>query len=466
MLSANEEEYDILTNEAHLSYLEEALSNTTSYNSNITVYHNYLTSYYDNLTYNFGMNYKGSCGYVGIGMLLSYYDTFLDDSIIPEQYDIVSNGYDGNMILRRNSPGIFRDAIIDPNTDSGIYGYLLSAADYYSYVNANSSFSLHSKLIMLGAQYGYYNFSNNDSPASTNFYIRLNIINKYFEDVLGFDSDDYSLEYLSYTNSSNQSDDVREFAISKVQNNQPVLLSIGGDNGGHVVVAYDYDEETDKLYCHFGWGANKTHVTIESEGFCLYKSALVINFTRTHTHTNNYGVTKISNNIPTTNYYCFESSNLTIVNHSYIYNYIPYSGLVHRAYCKCGEYKSEMHNMVSGMCLQCHYLNNHTHSYDSWKYYNYAYHIEVCECGEIGEEIGAHVIRSSELIDFKAPCLICGQILDLRSDTVILNNTIIKYTVNGSYVLSNGIIILSDEDLSSFYLGNLIFISNNNNVNK
>lgn len=52
------------------------------------------------------MNYKGSCGYVAIGMILSYYDTFLDDSIIPEQYDMVSNGYDDNIILRRNSPGI------------------------------------------------------------------------------------------------------------------------------------------------------------------------------------------------------------------------------------------------------------------------------------------------------------------------------------------------------------------------
>ena len=76
---------DILTEEAHSAYLEEALSEDTVYESSISEYDSFLVSYFDNLTYNYGVNYKGSCGYVAIAMLLSYYDTALCDAIIPEQ---------------------------------------------------------------------------------------------------------------------------------------------------------------------------------------------------------------------------------------------------------------------------------------------------------------------------------------------------------------------------------------------
>lgn len=43
----------------------------------------FLSAYFDYLETNFGTNDKGSCVYVSIGMLLSYYDTFLNDDIIP-----------------------------------------------------------------------------------------------------------------------------------------------------------------------------------------------------------------------------------------------------------------------------------------------------------------------------------------------------------------------------------------------
>lgn len=53
---------DVLNDEAHNAYLEEALSEETTYESSISEYDSFLVSYFDNLTYNFGVNYKGSCG--------------------------------------------------------------------------------------------------------------------------------------------------------------------------------------------------------------------------------------------------------------------------------------------------------------------------------------------------------------------------------------------------------------------
>lgn len=173
----------------HNQYLEEALATSTVYNSNITEYHSYLTAYYDNLTYNLGMNYQGSCGYVAIGMLLSYYDTFLNDDIIPEQYDISSNGNNGNVNQRHNSPGVQRDIIVNPNSLTNTsYGASMSANDYYNYMSSISNQSLHAKLLTIGANKGYYNFnpSENELPAEISMLGIKNVIEQYFQDVLMF----------------------------------------------------------------------------------------------------------------------------------------------------------------------------------------------------------------------------------------------------------------------------------------
>lgn len=51
----------------------------------------YASYYFSNLRDNFGNNAFGSCGYVSIGMLLSFYDVYWDDNIIENTYDVVSN---------------------------------------------------------------------------------------------------------------------------------------------------------------------------------------------------------------------------------------------------------------------------------------------------------------------------------------------------------------------------------------
>lgn len=334
-----EENYDILTEEKHLQYLGEALDESTDYATSISTYDNYLQAYFDNLTYNLGMNYKGSCGYVAIGMMLSYYDTYYNDNIIPETYDIVSNGSETDMISRRNSPGIMRDIIANPNSlGSSSYGYYLTANEYYSSIMSIQNTSMHAKLITIGASYGYYDFSDDNNPAGTNFNIRFNVINNYFSNILGYGTADYSLSYINREGMPSKSSEVRNFAIQEVQKGNPVLLSIGGPAGGHVVVAYDYDSDNDNLYCHFGWGANRTHRTMESEGFNVYKTALVFNFNGQHAHSNNYAVTTIESNIPTTEYYCYDDPDiLTYATHVHQFVYRPVDSNFHIQKCSCGE---------------------------------------------------------------------------------------------------------------------------------
>ena len=68
-------------------------------------YSNYMQYYFYNLKNNYAMNLYGSCGYVAVGMFLSYYDTFHDDRIIPDYFD-ETGSIDGRNIENNQSPGI------------------------------------------------------------------------------------------------------------------------------------------------------------------------------------------------------------------------------------------------------------------------------------------------------------------------------------------------------------------------
>lgn len=343
--------------------LYDLTSDDTPYSSKINSYADFKTSYFDNLTTNFGFNYKGSCGYVAIGMLLSYYDTYLNDDIIPENYDINSTGESKNMINRRNSPGILRDYLTNSSDYSDFdYGYQLSASEYYSKMEAISNVSLHSKLITIGAAKGYYDFENNFSPCATNFDMRYNIMEDYFSTILNYTYGvDYTYSYVNGESSSTKSESVRDFAIAEVKKGNPVLLSMGNAYSGHVAVAYDYDEEKDELYCNMGWNASTTHQTIEkcSQEYNRYKTALAINFRTSHSHTNNYAVTTISNDIPSTNKYCYHECGIKTYDggdsHSYTDNYGEYNSKKHICYCACGAFEIGYHVVSTTYKIGTHY---------------------------------------------------------------------------------------------------------------
>lgn len=98
----------------------------------------------------------------------------------------------------------------------------------------------------------------------------------------------------------------------------------------------------------------------------------------------------------------------------------------------------------------------HPHTYDGWLYHNNIAHIEVCACGAIGTRTSAHIVRSSEIVNQKANCLGCGYLLDLTKDVAMTFNSI-RYSINGSYICSNGIIVLVDEDMDAYFAGMLVF---------
>lgn len=365
------------------------------YKSNLFSYDSFMECYFDNLTTNHGFNAMGSCGYIAIDMILSYFDTYLNDDIVPNEYDVVSKEECNSIFCTRNSPGSLYDepSAFDNTPISG-------AATYYNYISSISNISLHAKLLTIGHSLGYYNYLV-DSPAGTNGFMIKNVIRKYMSTVLQFEENvEYTISEMHYINTGSEA--VRNFTISKIQEGIPVILAVrtSGKPDGHVVVAYDYDEESDTIYCNFGWGSDATHASPESyiEELCIednnlynydvYQFALALNFNLPHIHGNNYAV--VVNNedgTSTTSYYCYDSEELEL--YSNPLRWFARDASTHRMTCSCGKTTVVDHNFSlysttdyihTFYCADCGYYLSSAHDYD-YDDNSDGQHIGICvEC--------------------------------------------------------------------------------------
>lgn len=101
----------------------------------------------------------------------------------------------------------------------------------------------------------------------------------------------------------------------------------------------------------------------------------------------------------------------------------------------------------------------HIHNYTEWKYYSLTHHIQSCEYGLLGTITSLHVIKAGTAINNRGSCMYCGAIILLGDDFVQVPGplNIQKITLNGSYILPNGIIVLVDEDIEAYENGTLVW---------
>lgn len=288
--------------------------------------------YFRGLTDNFGENVFNSCGYVAIGQLLSYYDTYLDDDIIDEKYDIQSFGDGFDMISRHNSPGVLNDPPIVGLTGKN------SSLLYLNYLKSVRDQSFQAELICQGNELGYFNTSYSiDNCCRTNFEQRMELLDYYLapKDIT------YDFVYINSKGDSSKSDEIRKFTIEQIKKGNPVLLNIGyfnNSSGGHVAIAYDYDEKKDEVYCHMGWhDGSDTHQTPESVKKPCYYGALIIDFdSSSHRHSNNYVVFDGDNSKG----YCYNNSKVkTYYNHQHNYELVYWAQFDKIWKCDCGKTK-------------------------------------------------------------------------------------------------------------------------------
>lgn len=242
----------------------------------------YAPYYFSNLKKNYGYNVKGSCTYIAFDMLLSFYDTYWDDTFIPENYDmntiLSSENFNLDVVNSVESPATYGEE------RSLVYGK--TTQEYYNIVEQYSNFYHHLKLIEIGKQiFGQYKFEDSSNPCGLYRSELLELADYYLYDVLGKDESQVKIVTNSDLNMS-----VKDFMIYMIKQGIPVELRAGKTGGGHAMVAYDYDSITDTIYVHPGWRgySDDTHVTLSSTGYTDLWDATAIVPQTNHQYTNNY----------------------------------------------------------------------------------------------------------------------------------------------------------------------------------
>lgn len=280
---------------AHSKFGDEIVNEKFNYFSSnqqepIFIENNYASYYFYNLTENFGNNIFGTCSYVSIGMLLSFYDTYWDDAIIPEEYDAVANfnqsrqlGADFDLLPSNiSSPGIrfeSQDMLED----------VISIEDYDYFIEQNSNSYFQLKLLSLGKDcFGDLYFDTEDELGmfATDF---GQLLDYYLVDYLDYENSDFSITTIA-RNETN----MKTKAVQNIENGMPVIINIELSNGEvHSVIGYDYDETNDEIYVHTGWrdeqnGIALTHVSLEQLGYEKITSVIAFEMNTYHVHCDNY----------------------------------------------------------------------------------------------------------------------------------------------------------------------------------
>lgn len=102
-------------------------------------------------------------------------------------------------------------------------------------------------------------------------------------------------------------------------------------------------------------------------------------------------------------------------------------------------------------------INSHTHDYsDHFVWKNYTQHNATCVCGSFHTEY--HVVIEGPLPPGQqyATCIVCGGPASMGIVPINKNN--LPRSINGSYILPNGIIVLNENDIDDYFDESLVFI--------
>ena len=320
--------------------------NSVETNFNMRDYFRYLNEY---LPY----NQKGSCGYISLIAVLSYYDAFFNDNIIPEVYERKKTDSTNIYQAKFTSPGVRREVF-----DS------ISDIQYMNHIRTTYTIDLQSRFMKEYADNFYQDFKiNNYDFHTTDISFAFSIGNSELESVVDiFYNDEDFCDFNYFDFDANENDPnlqtlVENFIKSEIDAGNPVILHVADHTGEynekneeiinyHSIIAYDYDSNS--IYSHYGWSSADNHIDVYSYGYDEIYFAASLNFNINHTHGNNYLVNNIN--------YC--GCNY----HSHTLSYTSNGSTGHFEYCSICQYrKNNLHSISStslenDVCIHCGYI--------------------------------------------------------------------------------------------------------------
>ena len=247
----------------------------------------YADVYFPSLNDNLPNNSRGTCSYVAISMLLSFYDSYWDDSFVPERYEAnpASAFHSASDFsfpkFEAPSPGV----AFEPSEEvSG-----LSQEEYISYAASHQDAYFQCELISLGRDYfGSAKLDSAENPLGMTFSEMKGFLEYYLRDVQGFAASRVAVESCA------DPAEARSWAMSRAERGTPVILRASSPAlGCHAFVAYGRDAPEDDFYVHTGWrdaatGKCLSRVTLGFTGFETVVDAVALDVKEPHSHSYNY----------------------------------------------------------------------------------------------------------------------------------------------------------------------------------
>ena len=284
--SIRQEEHKMCDNQSNIKPKLVAPTMTPSKTETSSIFQtNYFAPYYfSNLKENFGKNIKGSCSYVAVDILLSFYDSYWNDDFIPEKYDGINELINsGNVLDTFNSPG----TKAEKDFSSILSRY--SNLDYLNVVDQYKDEILHMELLSRGINNYHIYDMEAEYPCGTYLSTMKEIIYDYLDESTSLSRSDVNIVYRNDSNNS-----MLATVIEKVKQGIPVIVDAKITGGFHSFVVYDYDEKNDELYGNAGrYSSHPTtsehaHKSFTNFGFSYIQEILYFEPKISHSHSYNY----------------------------------------------------------------------------------------------------------------------------------------------------------------------------------
>lgn len=453
-------------------------------------------------------NIEGSCGYVAMSMLLSYYDTYWDNRFVPENLEWNKGEYNFN-----NDRLVSTFTAEDENSE--LYREKTENSEYRftDFVDEYKNTFLQEYLINLDR-------SSNPFLLIPNFFAMLdtnmyNAFCTYLYEECGFSEDEITVNILREAESSDA--ELSEVMKEQINNGNPVIYfgfkidfdinnfvaTDWSDKGAHFMIAYDVDTHNgvEDIKLNTGWNTNQTEKTrwVNTCEFNKFNSIIWLEINEEnmpHRCDDNYVDSVTGEYLCSCEIYGY--SHPGHANHNYISS--SFDGFYHWLECKCGDRNQiSNHNLtylngdLNGQthyesCNDCLYFSDVQHNYNILSNPTENGHCTACACGQVGEieehyyysyarndtlkhhvycECGHYIGTSFHVVSaqgvglFKI-CIHCGEKLKMNEVIVPVpgggiqsTNQITYITEDGSYVDGNGIIYLVESDMALYLAGEL-----------
>ena len=319
-----------------------------------------MYDYFYNLKNYLPENWKGTCSYVGLIGVLSYYDTILNDNLIPNNFNNELQSYSTYQDFVYNSPGVNREDYSSTSTEMQAFGL---DGCYENYIDYTYNSSFQSYLIK---QYNnnilnrYYDNSNHNET-KYDFSFGVDKYQTLLNLIYGNNEIQVVNEYISFDNAikpryrNSSLNTIKEY----IDDGVPVIVGLMSENfhydeegnkvyEGHIVIAYDYDNDGN-IYANYGYNnvlrTRKPLFTYDEFGninseYNRIMSITTLNFNNlTHVHSDKYLINGIN--------YC------SCGQHIHDINYSALNCFEHVAQCCCGYIEIGTHNHTSDHNLSC-----------------------------------------------------------------------------------------------------------------